>query len=82
IGSETYMAVKMGRKAVGCELKESYYRQAVANTKAALNTKQLDMFDIMGNDAQNNSANGDETEWKSMKSSDGSKKKPDTPYTS
>lgn len=62
IGSETYMAVKMGRKAVGCELKESYYRQAVANTKAALNTKQMDMFDVMGNDAQNNSANGDETE--------------------
>lgn len=35
IGSEAYMAVKMGRKAVGIELKESYYRQAVANIKAA-----------------------------------------------
>lgn len=74
IGSETYMAVKMGRKAVGCELKESYYRQAVANTKAALNTKQMDMFDVMGNDAQNNSAKGDETGWKSLKSSGDSKK--------
>ena len=31
IGSEGYVAVEMGRKFVGVELKESYYRQAVAN---------------------------------------------------
>ena len=47
IGSETYMAVKMGRKAVGIELKESYYRQAVANTKEALNNKQTDLFEYL-----------------------------------
>lgn len=35
IGSETYVAVKNGRKAVGVELKESYFRLAVRNTKLA-----------------------------------------------
>lgn len=29
IGSEGYMALKLGRRYVGCELKESYWRQAV-----------------------------------------------------
>ncbi len=46
IGSEAYMAVKMGRKAVGVELKDSYYRQAVANVKNALNNAQMDMFSM------------------------------------
>lgn len=45
IGSEAYMAVKMGRKAVGIELKESYYRQAVANVKSVAEDGQVDMFD-------------------------------------
>jgi len=31
IGSEGYVALEMGRKFVGVELKESYYRQAVSN---------------------------------------------------
>lgn len=31
IGSELYMAVKLGRRAVGCELKPSYWRTAVDN---------------------------------------------------
>ncbi|MGC8534902.1 MAG: DNA-methyltransferase [Rhizomicrobium sp.] len=31
IGSEGYMALKLGRKFIGTELKESYFRQAVAN---------------------------------------------------
>jgi DNA modification methylase len=30
-GSEAYMALQMGRKAIGCELKPTYYRQAVKN---------------------------------------------------
>lgn len=42
IGSEIYTAVKMGRRGVGIELKESYYIQAVANCKAAeMEKKQL-----------------------------------------
>lgn len=35
IGSEGYEAVKMGRRFLGAELKESYWRQACANLKAA-----------------------------------------------
>ena len=31
IGSEIYQALKMGRRGIGIELKESYYNQAVAN---------------------------------------------------
>jgi DNA modification methylase len=35
IGSEGYVSLKMGRRFVGAELKESYYRQAVRNLKEA-----------------------------------------------
>lgn len=35
IGSEIYVAVKMGRRGIGIELKGSYYKQAVANVRAA-----------------------------------------------
>lgn len=35
IGSEPYVAVEMGRKAVAVELKESYFRQMVENVAAA-----------------------------------------------
>jgi DNA modification methylase len=35
VGSEVYSAVSMGRKSVGIELKESYYKQAVLNLKQA-----------------------------------------------
>ena len=48
IGSEAYMAVKMGRKAVGIELKESYYRQAVANVKSVAENNQRTLFDMIG----------------------------------
>lgn len=34
IGSEVYVAVEMGRRAVGVELKSSYYQQAVRNLHA------------------------------------------------
>ena len=35
VGSEVYSAVSHGRKAIGIELKESYYRQAIKNMKEA-----------------------------------------------
>lgn len=35
IGSEVYQALKMGRRGIGIELKESYYNQAVANCENA-----------------------------------------------
>ncbi len=43
IGSEGYVAVQMGRKFVGAELKASYYRQAVANLQNAI--KQGDLLE-------------------------------------
>lgn len=46
IGSEAYMAVKMGRKAIGCELKDSYFRQAVKNVRNALDIQQVNLFEL------------------------------------
>lgn len=46
IGSEVYMAVKMGRKGLGVELKPSYYQLAERNIKQASET-QYDMFQGM-----------------------------------
>lgn len=37
IGSELFAAVELGRKAIGAELKGSYYEQAVRNLRAASN---------------------------------------------
>ena len=47
IGSEGYEAILRSRKFIGCELKESYYRQAEQNIKIALTMatqKQEDLF--------------------------------------
>ncbi len=46
IGSEGYCALRAGRRFVGAELKESYYRQAVANLRDA--GKQLGLFSMGG----------------------------------
>ncbi len=35
IGSEAYKAIEMGRKAIGIELKPSYFKQAVKNCERA-----------------------------------------------
>ena len=43
IGSEAYQAVKMGRKAIGIELKDSYYRQAVKNLQRAEEGQMISM---------------------------------------
>lgn len=40
VGSEAYVAVRNGRKAVGFELKPSYFRQAVQNVKQASKMRQ------------------------------------------
>ena len=45
IGSEAYQAVKMGRKAIGFELKESYYDLAKKNLQSAVEEKkQISLF--------------------------------------
>lgn len=46
IGSEAYMALKNGRKAIGIELKDSYFETAVQNCTKAENAKlQLSLFE-------------------------------------
>lgn len=48
IGSELYCAVEMGRKAIGAELKASYFRQAVANLKSAEEQSKVStLFDAL-----------------------------------
>lgn len=45
IGSEVYQAVKMNRKAIGFELKDSYFDVAVKNVQAAIEgKKQIELF--------------------------------------
>jgi DNA modification methylase len=44
IGSEGYVALQMGRQFVGCELKDSYYKQACANLEAA-RSNSASLFD-------------------------------------
>ena len=45
IGSEGYQSLKMGRKFIGIELKESYYHQAVKHLKAVESEpEQLELF--------------------------------------
>ena len=35
VGSEVFSPVSLGRKAIGVELKDSYYKQAILNIKEA-----------------------------------------------
>ena len=46
IGSTPYVAIRMGRRGIGCELKGSYYEQAVANLSNA--AKESTMPQIVG----------------------------------
>lgn len=53
IGSETVTAVKMGRNAIGIELKEEYYDQAARNMKKAVEDTHKQMtFDFGGNESK------------------------------
>ena len=45
IGSELYQALKMGRKAIGIELKLSYFNSAVKNLKNITAQPKMDLFD-------------------------------------
>jgi len=47
IGSEAYTALKFGRKAIGIELKESYFNVAVKNLQEVeAQSKALTLFDF------------------------------------
>lgn len=48
IGSEVYQAIKMNRRAVGFELKDSYFDAAVKNVEAAIQgSNQMTIFDAI-----------------------------------
>lgn len=44
IGSEAYVALQMGRRAAGSELKRSYFELAVRNCRDAQHSAQVDLF--------------------------------------
>ena len=44
IGSEPYIALEQGRRAIAVELKESYFSQMVANCNDILSVGQLSLF--------------------------------------
>lgn len=44
IGSEAVVSIEMGRRAIGCELKTSYYNQAVANCAGVTEFDQISLF--------------------------------------
>lgn len=46
IGSEGYVSLEMGRRFVGIELKESYYKCSVKNLKGRDSARQQSLFDI------------------------------------
>ena len=41
IGSTPYVAIKMGRRAIACELKDSYYDQMVKNVESIVGTEPM-----------------------------------------
>lgn len=57
VGSEVYGAVKMGRKGIGCELKPSYFNQAVRNlaqlAEEMKGSKQKDVPTLFNMDEEN-----------------------------
>jgi len=51
VGSEVYTPVKMGRKAIGIELKESYFKQSILNLQSLEELQKIDKesTDLFGN---------------------------------
>jgi DNA modification methylase len=54
IGSELVTALRLGRRAYGCELKDEYHREAVKNCEAATaqQATQGDLLEMLGDEAK------------------------------
>lgn len=52
IASTNYMALRLDRRTIGVELKESYYQQAVLNCEMAMNEEIIDIFDELEGEEQ------------------------------
>lgn len=53
VGSTGYMALKLRRRFIGCELKESYFKSAIINLNRALNERAQDsLFDALPDEEQ------------------------------
>lgn len=50
IASSNYMALRLDRRTIGIELKDSYYVQAVANCEMAMDEPIIDIFDELDGD--------------------------------
>lgn len=62
VGSEVYGALTMGRKAIGIELKPSYYRQAVKNIQRALSVDRVAEERLMFDDPSESEADESDAE--------------------
>jgi superfamily II DNA or RNA helicase len=63
IGSEGFVSVQMGRRFVGAELKQSYYKQAVANLERAEREKaQPTLFDLIDSPMDDQAIDGPRTD--------------------
>lgn len=47
IGSEAYVALQMGRKAIAMELKESYFNEMVKNLRSITESQQMDLLELL-----------------------------------
>lgn len=54
VGSEVYCAVVQGRKGIGIELKESYYKQSERNLEDAKNKKESENLELHLDNAESN----------------------------
>lgn len=62
VGSEVFGAVSLGRRGIGAELKESYFRQAVQNVKSAEDSRTEEgilQFDAPGEEAAEERTEGE-----------------------
>lgn len=58
VGSEVYQPLRMGRRAIGIELKPSYYRQALRNVQLAKEpeSEQMEIQDVLVGDGEADAA--------------------------